>query len=118
MFAEQQLGGLTHELHVDGLVAQAEAIAGFPANGATFGGSGPYASLIKQRHETEFHNHIHQLKSDVQSLSEEHKRRNVKADVADMHAKLHELRREMMLQDVRLDKTHMHIAEMRKKMDM
>jgi len=74
--------------------------------------------LIKQRHETEFHSHIHQLKSDVQSLSEEHKRRNVKADVADMHAKLHELRREMMLQDVRLDKTHMHIAEMRKKMDM
>lgn len=63
-------------------------------------------------------NHIHQLKSEVQSLSEEHKRSNVKADVADMHTKLHELRREMMLQDVRLDKTHMHIAEMRKKMDM
>jgi uncharacterized membrane protein len=61
---------------------------------------------------------MHALKDDMQSLAEEHKRSNVKADVADMHAKLHELRREMMLQDVRLDKTHMHIAEMRKKMDM
>ena len=74
--------------------------------------------LIKQRHETDVQSHIHQLKSDVQSLADEHKRSNVKADVADMHAKLHELRREMMLQDVRLDKTHMHISEMRKKMDM
>jgi hypothetical protein len=60
--------------------------------------------LLKQQHET--------------SLSEEHKRNAVKTDVADMHTKLHELRREFMLQDVRLDKTHMHITEMRKKMDM
>ena len=74
--------------------------------------------LLKQRHETDFQDHIKQLKSDVKSLAEQHTRNNVKADVADMQAKLHDLRREMMLQDVRIDKTHMNITEMRKKMDM
>lgn len=64
---------------------------------------------------------MHALKDDVQhlkSLSDEHARSNVRADVADIQGKLHDLRREMMLQDVRIDKTHMNIAEMRKKMDM
>lgn len=74
--------------------------------------------ILKKQHDVDFKQHFHQLKSDMQSLSEEHKRSNVKVDVADMHTKLHDLRREMMLQDVRLDKTHMHITEMRKKMDM
>ena len=63
--------------------------------------------LLKQRHETDF-----------KSLAEQHTRNNVKADVADIQTKLHDLRREMMLQDVRIDKTHMNITEMRKKMDM
>lgn len=53
---------LTIVYHVAGLTggagaeAEVEAIAGFPANGATFGGSGPYASLIKQRHDFDWLN--------------------------------------------------------------
>lgn len=73
---------------------------------------------------------VHALKDDVQLLKKRHETdmeqvrqsslsgNAVKTDVADMHTKLHELRRDFMLQDVRLDKTHMHITEMRKKMDM
>ena len=73
---------------------------------------------------------VHALKDDVQLLRQRHETdmeqirqsslsgNAVKTDVADMHTKLHELRRDFMLQDVRLDKTHMHITEMRKKMDM
>jgi hypothetical protein len=64
--------------------------------------------LLKQRHETD----MEQLRQSSLSGNA------VRTDVADMHTKLHELRRDFMLQDVRLDKTHMHITEMRKKMDM
>jgi hypothetical protein len=39
-----------------GAEAEAEAISGFPANNSTFGGSGPYASLTKSRHEFDWLN--------------------------------------------------------------
>ena len=74
---------------------------------------------LKQQQATDRHemSNVHALRQDVQSLTQEHKRNNVKTDVTDMQAKLQELRRDMMMQDVRIDKTHMHINEMRKKID-
>ena len=82
--------------------------------------------MLKEQQATDRHDmgHVHalkqdvqMLKSDLQSLAQEQKRGNVKTDVTDMQAKLQELRRDVMMQDVRIDKTHMHINEMRKKMD-
>jgi hypothetical protein len=41
----------------------------------------------------------------------------VKTDIADMHAKMQDMRREMMLQEVRLDKNQVQLSDLRKKMD-
>jgi hypothetical protein len=71
--------------------------------------------LLKQQHENEFKHSVSQLRSDVQSLAQEQKRNNVKTEVSDMEAKLQKLQRDVMMQDVRIDKTHMHINEMRKR---
>ncbi len=71
--------------------------------------------LLKQQHENEFKHNIGQIRSDLQSLAQDQKRNNVKAEVADMETKLQKLQRDVMMQDVRLDKTHMSLNEMRKR---
>ena len=70
---------------------------------------------LKDRHQNEIKNDVHQLKSEVYALSEAHKRSNVKSDVADLQVKMQDLRREVMMHDVRMDKTQMHILDLQKK---
>jgi DNA repair exonuclease SbcCD ATPase subunit len=70
---------------------------------------------LKDRHQNEIKSDMHQLKSEVYALSEAHKRSNVKSDVADLQVKMQDLRREVMMQDVRIDKTQMHITDLQKK---
>ena len=70
---------------------------------------------LKDRHQNEIKNDVHQLKSEVYTLSEAHKRSNVKSDVADLQVKMQDLRREVMMHDVRMDKTQMHILDLQKK---
>jgi hypothetical protein len=71
--------------------------------------------LLKQQHENEFKHNIGQIRSDLQSLAQDQKRNNVKAEVSDLETKLQKLQRDVMMQDVRLDKTHMSLNEMRKR---
>lgn len=61
------------------------------------------------------HRDMHQLKADVHALAEANKRSNVKSDVSDLQSKLQDLRREVMMHDVRMDKTQMHIMDLQKK---
>jgi len=61
------------------------------------------------------HRDMHQLKADVHALTEATKRSNVKSDVSDLQSKLQDLRREVMMHDVRMDKTQMHIMDLQKK---
>ena len=64
--------------------------------------------------------HVHALKRDVEAIQQVHddmKRRDT-SNIAEMNSKMQDLRRDMQLQDVRLDKTHMHIVDIRKKMEM
>ena len=70
---------------------------------------------LKDRHQNEIKNEVHQLKSEVYALSEAHKRSNVKSDVADLQVKMQDLRRDVMMHDVRFDKTQMHIVDLQKK---
>ena len=70
---------------------------------------------LKDRHQNEIKNEVHQLKSEVYALSEAHKRSNVKSDVADIQVKMQDLRRDVMMHDVRFDKTQMHILDLQKK---
>jgi chromosome segregation ATPase len=58
---------------------------------------------------------MHQLKADVHALAEANRRSNVKSDVSDLQSKLQDLRREVMMHDVRMDKTQMHIMDLQKK---
>jgi DNA repair exonuclease SbcCD ATPase subunit len=68
---------------------------------------------IRDKHESA-HRDMHQLKADVHALADATKRSNVKSDVSDLQSKLQDLRREVMMHDVRMDKTHMQIMDLQK----
>jgi chromosome segregation ATPase len=70
--------------------------------------------MIRDKHESA-HKDMHQLQSHVNALADANKRSNVKSDVSDLQLKLQDLRREVMMHDVRMDKTHMHILDLQKK---
>jgi hypothetical protein len=70
--------------------------------------------MIRDKHESA-HKDMYQLKSDMQALAEANKRSNVKSDVSDLQVKLQDLRREVMMHDVRMDKTQMHILDLQRK---
>jgi hypothetical protein len=59
---------------------------------------------------------VQSMKSQVSAVSDT-QRSYARTEVPEMNSKLQDLRRDMMLQDVRLDKAHMNLADMRKKME-
>ena len=61
---------------------------------------------------------IKHIKSQVSAVSDAQQRNSSRDEIAEMNSKMQELRRDMMLQDVRLDKTHMHIVDIRKKIEI
>jgi len=71
---------------------------------------------LRSKHDTEFKSDMQQLKSEVYALSESQKRSNVRSDVADLQVKMQDLRREVMMHDVRMDKTQMHVTDLQKKL--
>lgn len=73
---------------------------------------------IRDRATVDITRDIQQIKSQVSAVSEAQHWNSSKAEIAEMNAKMQDLRRDMQLQDVRLDKTHMHIVDIRKKMEM
>ena len=73
---------------------------------------------LRDRANTDICRDIQHIKSQVSAVSDAQQRNSAKTEIAEMNAKMQEMRRDMMLQDVRLDKTHMHIVDIRKKMEM
>jgi ArsR family metal-binding transcriptional regulator len=99
---------LQHELkHVHALKKDVEAILQVHDD-----------SRLRDRANTEICRDIQHIKSQVSAVSDAQQRNSAKSEIAEVNSKMQELRRDMMLQDVRLDKTHMHIVDIRKKMEM
>jgi hypothetical protein len=59
---------------------------------------------------------VQSIKSHVSGIADT-QRNYARTDAPEINSKLQDLRRDMMLQDVRLDKAHMNLADMRKKME-
>lgn len=75
---------------------------------------------IQQVHDSnkDMYRDIQNIKSQITAVSDAQLRHSSKSEIAEMNSKMQDLRRDMQLQDVRLDKTHMHIVDIRKKMEM
>lgn len=65
---------------------------------------------LKERADADISRDVQHMKTQVHGVA-------VKTDIADMHAKMQDMRREMMLQEVRLDKNQVQLSDLRKKMD-
>ena len=98
---------LRHELkHIHTLKKDVEAIQ-----------QGHDDMMLRDRANTDLSRDIKHIKSQVSAVSDAQERNSSKSEMAEMNAKMQDLRRDMTLQDVRLDKTHMHIVDIRKKME-
>jgi hypothetical protein len=73
---------------------------------------------LKERADADISRDVHSMKSQVHDVTEHIKVRSYsKADIADMNSKMTDMRREMMLQEVRLDKNQMQLSDLRKKIE-
>ena len=73
---------------------------------------------LKERADADISRDMPTMKSQVHDVTEHIKVRGLsKTDVADMHAKMQDMRREMMLQEVRLDKNQVQLSDLRKKIE-
>ena len=98
---------LRHELkHIHTLKKDVEAIQ-----------QGHDDMRLRDRAHADISRDIKLIKSQVSAVSDAQERNPSKSEMAEMNAKVQDLQRNQTLQDVRLDKTHMHIVDIRKKME-
>ena len=72
---------------------------------------------LKERADADISRDMQHIKTQVHGVTEAQQRSYSKADIADMNSKMQDMRREMMLQEVRLDKNQMQLTDLRKKME-
>jgi hypothetical protein len=104
---DREVAALRHELkHVHALKKDVEAIQQVHED-----------LKLRNKANADLSRDIKHIKSQVSAVSDAQERNSSKSEMAEMNAKMQDLRRDMTLQDVRLDKTHMHIVDIRKKME-
>jgi len=113
---------LQHELrHVHSLKKDVEAMQAVAENHAQDAKRNfsqmQHDLRLKERADADISRDVQHIKTQVHGVTEAQQRNYSKTDIADMNSKMTDMRREMMLQEVRLDKNQMQLSDLRKKFE-